>query len=53
MKYFKDPSAHFDLAIFGWLKSIKEFAVHGYRCHILFKNKAVSDSIVYLIFLQK
>lgn len=53
MKYFKDPSAHFDLAISGWLKSTKEVAVHGYRCHILFKNEAVSDSIVYLIFLQK
>lgn len=53
IKYFKDPSAHFDLAISGWLKSTKEVAVHGYRSHILFKNEAVSDSLVYLIFLTK
>lgn len=43
IKYFKDPSAHFDLAISGWLKSTKEVAVHGYRSQILFKNEAVSD----------
>lgn len=51
VKYFKDPSAHFDLAISGWLKSTTEVAVHGYRCHILFKNEAVSDNIFYFIFV--